>query len=57
MAAYIYHEADQTIQCSFMNGGKPKFFHASVYNQNNTETELKGSLENDSLQLFLIKAR
>gem|GEM_PF-3888329 len=40
-----------------MNGGKPKFFHASVYNQNNTETELKGSLENDSLQLFLIKVR
>jgi hypothetical protein len=57
MAAYIYHEADQTIQCNFMNDGKSKFFHASVYDRNNKETELKGSLGNDSLQIFLIKEK
>jgi hypothetical protein len=57
MAGYIYHEADQTIQCSFMNDGKPTFFHASVYNRNNKDTELKGSLGNDSLQIFLIKEK
>jgi len=57
IANYLYHEADKTIQCSFMNNGKPKLFHASVYPRNNKETELKGSLGNDSLQLFLIKER
>jgi len=57
IANYLYHEADQTIQCSFMTDGKPTFFHASVYNRNNKETELKGSLGNDSLQIFLIKEK
>jgi len=57
MAGYIYHEADKAIQCSFMNDGKPTFFHASFYNLNNKETELKGSLGNDSLQIFLIKEK
>jgi len=40
-----------------MNNGNPKVFHVTVYNQNNKETELKGSPGNDSLQLFLIKVR
>jgi hypothetical protein len=57
MANYSYHESDKTIQCSFMNNRNPKVFHVTVYNQNNKETELKGSLGNDSVQIFLIKAR
>jgi hypothetical protein len=57
IANYLYHEADKTIQCSFMNNGKQEFLHASVDNQDNKETKLKGSLGNDSLQLFLTKLR